>query len=81
MYCKTNFITFLEIKDIPFKQVKAPVDHELLHRGLEVPDENGRYQLLVADSPDIAMRGLDYRAPRRGLLLLVQQPFAHRRQA
>ena len=59
------------MKEIPFSQVKAPVDHEMLRKGLDMPDENGRYQLLIADRPEIAMRGLDYRAPKKGLLLLV----------
>ena len=31
----------------------------------------GRYRLLVADSPEIALRGLDYRAYENGILLLT----------
>ena len=34
----------------------------------------GKYKLLVADSPTIALRGLDYRAYDRGLLFVMTRP-------
>ena len=58
------------------------MDHKFLRDGLEIRDKtSGFFPLLVADSPDIAMRGLDYRAPTHGLLLLISKSFSHRRQA
>ena len=58
------------------------MDHKFLRDGLDSKDPTtGCFPLLVADSPDVAMRGLDYRAPTHGLLLLIYNSFSHRRQA
>ena len=40
----------------------------------------GKYRTLVATNLE-AMRGIDYRAPTKGIILLICKPFSHKREA
>lgn len=40
----------------------------------------GKYRVLIADSPDIALIGLDFRSFNNGITLLVLKPFRHQRE-
>ena len=42
--------------------------------------KDGRYQLLIADSPTIALRGLDYRSYDKGMLFITMRSFQHKRE-
>ena len=57
----------------------SQIDHKAL-RKLDEP-EGGIFKLLVASDKIIAMRGLDYRAPINGIMLLICHPFSHHREA
>ena len=80
-YCHKEFVEALKAQQVPHKLIDEDVEHEFLERRLEEVAEDGGYPLLVADNCDIAMRGLNYRGRTRGILLLVQRPFKHWREA
>jgi len=40
----------------------------------------GRYRFLIADSPEIALRGLDFRSPNNAILFVTMRSFAHYRE-
>ena len=58
------------------------IDDQISPTGLQNLDEcrNGKYKLLIADSPDIALRGLDYRSYDNGMLFISTRSFQHRRE-
>lgn len=59
--------------------ITANVDHDTLQDGsLDTRNPHGYFTLLIAYT-EVAMRGIDYRAPKNGLLLFVQKPFSHNR--
>ena len=61
--------------------ITEDVSHEFLKTGLDSRDEKGNYPVLLAEDCNLGMRGLDYRARRHGILLLVLRSFQHSRQA
>jgi hypothetical protein len=42
---------------------------------------DGKFRCLIATNKETAFRGLDYRAPKHGILLLICQSFSHHREA
>ena len=80
-YCTGDFIYALTAEGITHMQVAfADVDHRFLEWGLDQPDKSGLYPLLAVDDP-VSMRGINYRQRSAGILLLVQKPFQHKREA
>lgn len=59
--------------------MSGKVDHLLL-RNLDQRADTGKYHLLVATS-HFAMRGIDYRAPKLGISLIIAASFANKREA
>ena len=59
------------------------MDSQIDHKALLKLDESegGIFKLLVASDKTIAMRGLDYRAPINGIMLLICHSFSHHREA
>jgi len=81
-YCDPSFVTKLQQEGVEHVHIVAGhVDHEFLEKQLDRPAANGDFPLLVATDGQLTMRGLNYRAKRNGILLLVQAPFAHQRAA
>ena len=42
--------------------------------------KNGNYHLLLADSPSIALVGMDFRSYDNGVLFITMKPFVNQRQ-
>jgi len=57
------------------------IDETISPQSLRNLDEclEGRYRLLVADSPKIALIGLDYRSYSNAIHLITTRSFAHQR--
>ena len=80
VYSETEFMDDLEDNEIKYTMIDEEVDHDLLSTGLDKRDENNLFKLLVIVDPDAGLRGLDYRAPYHGILMLVLRSFQHPRQ-
>ena len=78
MYCETEFKNQVMAEIPNATYIDATVSQKEL-RNLD--EKKGRYyRLLVSDSPDIALRGLDYRSFNNGIMLVVMKPFKHQRE-
>jgi hypothetical protein len=75
LYCDQSLLELLQANNVDFTHVVSGIDHALL-RNLDSKSNADKYPLLVAASP-FAMRGFDYRAPKRGITLIVAKSFTN----
>ena len=79
-YCSVEMKAFIK------EQKQAFIDADDLSTGPSLRkldykvDESLNYSLVLATEPD-TMRGVDYRAPQVGIMLLIGKSFANAREA
>jgi hypothetical protein len=80
LYCSPSIILVLEMNDIAFTHViSGQVDHLLL-RNLDQRASTSKFHLIVVTTP-FPMRGIDYRAPKSGITLIIAKSFTNKREA
>ena len=78
LYCTPEFRSYLEGQCEYTKYIDDQVDLDML-RNLD-QQSGGRFMVLVADNPDIALRGVDYRSYSNGITFITTRPFQHHRE-
>ena len=68
----------LQANLLEFVDLDEQIDHKML-RTLDDTVE-GKYRTLVSTNLE-AMRGIDYRSPTNGIILLICKSFCHKREA
>lgn len=82
LYCIGEFEKLLVEKKIPFVSLKDgdEINDEFLRSLDQRSGQEGNHALLVASS-SFGMRGFDYRAPQKGITLVIAASFANTRSA
>lgn len=82
VHCDENLKELFREQHIEYIDVDDPdrIDHDRL-RNLDAKPASDLYPIILCSDASLGMRGLDYRAPEKGICLLVAKSFRHEREA
>ena len=78
LYTTTDYKDEIMAKCAYAVYIDESVSHSMLRSLDEVVEE--RFKFLLADSPDIALRGLDFRSRNNSILFATTRSFTHQRE-
>lgn len=78
LYCSKEFEEFLVHNQISFLSMKDGHDiSDVFLRALDKRNDQDRTHALIVASSSFGMRGFDYRAPDKGITLVIASSFDH----
>lgn len=76
LYCTDAYKLLVAHAGIPYKELSDVNDDQMRTLDSKIDDDN--HQLIII-TEEFYMRGFDFRAPNKGIVLIIAKPFTHDR--